>query len=104
MLPIFTPPEPSFWTHEPEMESKAMVERTASRFALAVALLVVASSAQAVVKPPDSPVREKAFRHSDLDVRSPHQPLSSLQASTAAVLEQELTALGVPRDHGFYDV
>jgi hypothetical protein len=80
-----------------------MVERTAFVFALAAGLLV-ASSAEAVVKPPDSPLREKAFRNPDLDIRSPHQPLSSLQPSMAGALEQELAALGVPREHGFYDV
>ena len=80
-----------------------MIQRTACVFALAAGLLV-ASSAEAVVKPPDSPVREKAFRHPDLDVRSPVQPLSSLQPATAAALEQELAALGVTREYGFYDV
>src|SRR6186997_3371759 len=80
-----------------------MVERTAFVFALAAGLLV-ASSAEAAVKPPDSPVREKAFRNPDLNIRSTHQPLSSLQPSTAAALEQELATLGVPRDQGFYDL
>ena len=80
-----------------------MTRRTAFAPGLA-ALLLAASAAQAAVKPPSSPLQEKAFRHPDLERSSPHQPLSSLQPSMAAALGQELAALGVPADHGFYDV
>src|SRR6187431_907444 len=103
MLPVLHPPEEIASGGQTRDGETAMIQKTASLFALAAGLLV-ASSAQAAVKPPDSPLREKAFRHPDLDVRSPLQPLSSLQPATAAPLGQELAALGVPRERGFYDV
>jgi hypothetical protein len=79
-----------------------MNRRTA--FASGLAVLLAASAAQAVVKPAGSALQEKAFRHPDLKVSSSHQPLSQLEASLAASLGHELSALGVPADHGFYDV
>jgi trimeric autotransporter adhesin len=68
------------------------------------AILLAASTAQAAVKPASSPLQEKAFRHPDLKVSSSHQPLSELESSLATSLGHELSALGVPADHGFYDV
>lgn len=74
-------------------------------FALGLgALLLAASTAQAAVRPPDSPVQQKTFRHPDLTFSSEHQPLDRLEPSLAAALRQELTALGVSADLGFYDV
>src|SRR5262245_15691074 len=68
------------------------------------ALLLAASTAHAAVRPSDSPVQQKAFRHADLKFASDHVSLDRLQPALATALRQELSGLGVSPDHAFYDV
>jgi hypothetical protein len=70
--------------------------------ALAACWALSAIPVQAIVIPKDSRVADKSFRSEAIDVKELHQPLSALPA-LAAGLEQELRALGVQPDSGFFD-
>src|SRR5262245_33252881 len=79
-----------------------MIRKTA--FASGLGALLLAAAAQAAVRPSDSPLQQKTFRHPDLRVATQHESFDRLDASLAAGLRQELAALGVSPDHAFYDV
>ena len=80
------------------------MKRVLSR-ALGAALAAVglgAVPAYSVVVPQQTPLTEKSFRQADLIVPEVNESIGSLP-SLALGLKQELDALGVASDQGFYD-
>ncbi|MGH9379919.1 MAG: hypothetical protein ACRD2Z_04825, partial [Thermoanaerobaculia bacterium] len=75
------------------------------RCLVAVACALAATGGGAIVQPDrESPLRQKHFRHSDLDFASHFRPLHELPVTLTPALGAELASLGVDPGHAYLDL